>query len=733
MYTKAFAAACLIAAAAALGIARPVGAQATRPDTVHAAADSAARPVSPFTTAAEFGYRGFMTPVLRLQRGKFDEFKDVPAGFVLPSLFAQYAPGDGFRTTTLSATKVGQLDQSLHLRTRQPGLYDVRFEWDRLLHTYSTDAQSLYQAVSPGVLTLPNPRPDSIAFNAAPYLNPIRQLWNPVKLSVALTPSQAWDFKADFTRITKSGSMPMSMTFSGSSGPAAEFAAPIDQTLSDVKLTESYARTRFQLMATYDLSVFQDALSSVTVDNPTLTTDGTSQAARGRIALPPSNLAHTGTLIGGVNLPSSTRVTASASYASWQQNAQFIPGTVNSAITDPRLNQLPASLDANARTFAYSGGITSRPFRDVTISAHVRSLDFRDGAANVTMPIVVVADHTVDSTTTADRTPYRRTSGDASIRWRLLSPVAVSVGYDWNGMTRDSTIQDVARVNETSPHVSVTLSGLSWASLRATYARAWRRGSAYNLQPSTDNQAFRRFDEADRNQETTSLMATLSPLDQVSFSGSWDIGHDEYVNSPFGLQSDRSAVASGDVAWMPSPRFTLGASLTREMYDNRLQSQYRSNDQPNNPTYIYVNNNQDQITTSTVNFTAVIVPDQWDAGGSYELSRAHVNIMSYNPQTPSGGTASRNTAALAYDFPPITQDLQPIDLFVRYHFAAEWAFTLRYQGELFMQNDYETNLLSPSTGRFLFLANNFRNYNAQYVTFTFSYKPGLLRALRSTL
>jgi hypothetical protein len=339
----------------------------------------------------------------------------------------------------------------------------------------------------------------------------------------------------------------------------------------------------------------------------------------------------------------------------------------------------------------------------------------------------------VDSATTVDRMPFTRTNGDASARWRILSPVAVTVAYNWNAMKRDPDVRDVARVTEKSPRVSLDLTGLAWASFRTTYSWAWRRGNGYSMQPSTDNQAFVRFDEADRNQDALNVMATLTPVDQVIMSASWDVGHDNYVHSAFGLQSDHSAVASGDVTWVPSERFTVGASLTRELYRNQLKSQYRSNDQPNNLSYVYLNNNDDNISTTALNFTAVVVPDQWDIGGSWELSHAKVQIMSYNPITPQGGATSRNTAALAYNFPMVTQTLQPLNLYMRYQFHPDWAFTMRYQGELFLQNNYETNYLKPVTGRFLFLGNNFQNYDARYFTFTFSYKPGMLKVLRSTL
>ena len=76
----------------------------------------------------------------------------------------------------------------------------------------------------------------------------------------------------------------------------------------------------------------------------------------------------------------STRVTASAALSFWRQDDAFIPVTTNSAITDPRIAQVPASLDGRVRTTNLSASITTRPMPALALSARYRSYEYRDEA-----------------------------------------------------------------------------------------------------------------------------------------------------------------------------------------------------------------------------------------------------------------------------------------------------------------------------------------------------------------
>ena len=191
------------------------------------------------------------------------------------------------RRTTIGASSSGQATSDCSTKRSSPApnsrdFSTSRLRWDRIPHTFSTRRPVAARRGQSGRLTLPSPRPDTAAMNRAPFIDPIRSMWDPVKLAIGVTPSKQWDFKAEYTRIGKSGDRPMGQAFGGSGNNASEILEPIDQTLHDLKLSQSYAQERFQFVATYDLSMFHNGIKSVTSDNPLDATDTPAAgAARG--------------------------------------------------------------------------------------------------------------------------------------------------------------------------------------------------------------------------------------------------------------------------------------------------------------------------------------------------------------------------------------------------------------------------------------------------------------------
>ena len=359
------------------------------------------------TFGAEVGGRTFSDPLTAQQLGKFDEYRDRRSGLFLESLAVGYTPADSFRTYQLTASNVGRLDQTIGVRAKQPGLFDFRLRWDRMPHTFSTTARSYLTEISPGEFTLPSPRPDTASFNRAPFLAPVRAVWHPIRAALGVTPNSSWDFNAEYTRIGKSGNRPLGQAFGGPGATTSEILEPIDQTMHDVKVSQSYSQERFQLVAAYGLSVFRNAIKSVTSDNPQLLVDTpTGGSARGRTALAPNNIAHTAVVTGGLNLPMRTRITGNAALSWWKQDEAFVPMTINSAIVDPRLAQLPTSLGGTARIRNFAGSVTSRPLSALTLSARYRSFSYRDEAATSIVPILIVNDRSISPADTARRDPF---------------------------------------------------------------------------------------------------------------------------------------------------------------------------------------------------------------------------------------------------------------------------------------------------------------------------------------
>jgi MtrB/PioB family decaheme-associated outer membrane protein len=704
--------------------------------TVLAASQLPSLGPSSMILAAELGGRAFIDEPPGLALAKLEEYKAVPTGPVLLKLLLGYTAADSMTVFQLNGSNFGQRDQSVRLRGNSPGVYDVQFRWDRIPHTFSTNARSLGSEASPGVYVLPNPRPDTAAWNrTSPYLSPVRTLWNAVKATASYTPSPKWDLRTELTGIGKSGARPMGMAFGSPGSNLREILEPIDQMMHDLKFTEGYASPRFQVLGTYDFSTFYNGFKSVTSDNPLITVDqATTGSSRGRTALAPGNHAHTAVVNAGLNLPHGTRLNASGSYSLWIQNEPFIPSTINSAITAD-LSQIPARLGGHSGTSSiYLSGV-SRPIAPLTLTARFRAFSFRDRVDVESMPILIINDRSVDAAAEErDNLPFTRRNADAGGTWRFSAiPLTFSAGYGWEAWKR-SEARNVADLREGSPRLSLDLGVFDWMSLRSSYTTGRRRIHGEYIQNTTSDQPLhRRFDQADRDRERTNLLATVTPLDQLTMSAGWTIGHDEYPNSTYGLQSDRSNIEEGDISWAVTERFSVDGSLTKETFLTRLRSQYRVTGQLNNPTYDWVANNRDEIRTVSAGFHASLIPDRLEAGGRVDASRAKFRMATFNPLTPTGGTAAQNFNATASDLPEVTQKFQPMTLFATYLLTPEWGMTLRYETERWAQNDFRTAGLVPAEGNGIFLGNNLDDYNARLLTISVSYRPRLLRLARPAL
>lgn len=741
------AAALLLAAGAVFARPQPAGAQATTP---------AVTPPPNVNVSAEFGGRSFMDALQKQQLGKFTEYKDVPSGAVLRSLLVGYATPDSLRTFNLTGYNVGQLDQTLGFEARQAGLFNFQLHWDRILHTFSSTARMLGTRQSPNYFSLAGvTRGDTGAFNRAldaiqpsGYMGPVRTRWDPVKMSLTLMPNEQLDSHIEYTRIAKMGDRPFGMAFGSPGGNAREILEPIDQTLHDVKVSQGFATERYQLLFSYNLSLNQNAYTSVMAENPMQATDNPYGAsAVGRTGLAPSNVAHMVSGTGGLALPMHTRVTGTLSYSWWLQDEPFIPMTINGGVSDPRLASLPSSLGGRAGTSVANFTVTSRPLMKLSLAARYRRYDFRDKAAVDTMPIEVVNDQGVAankklaSGPAVERDPFGRTSVDVSGNYSLFNPISVFAGYGYESMTLSNPERNAAQVSDKTPRVGFVFTGNEWLSFRTTYSKTTRENNGY-----TNNSGyvggFQRLDLANRDRERVTVVTTVTPTDQLSFSTTWNVGHDNYPKTVYGVQNDRNAAIGGDIDWSPISRFSAGAGYSREADKNRFTNLYHSGSVPNNPTWVYVADNIDLSTVTSAYANANLIPDKLDVGGTFEMSHSRFHMNAYNPQTPCcvgqlvGAykiTENDIINATASNFPVITQNLQPLDLFARYTMTRDWAATIRYQSEMFSQSDFRLVGDNPGWWNMVFLGNQFQNYNARFLTISLTYHPGPLRGLRSTL
>jgi MtrB/PioB family decaheme-associated outer membrane protein len=708
----------------------------------------------------EVGGRLFLERPSKADRGKFEEYRDIPAGIFLEDFRLQLESKDESSWLELRARGAGQDDQNFQLHGARLGRYEFGFEWDQTPHVFSRTGRSPFGETSRGVFELPDSiqttlqgasaaaRPGILQsfLVGAPDID-LETRWDTARVLLKLTPTTEWDLHGEYTRTHKEGGRPFGIVFGSPGGNLVEVPEPIEQTIHDFRATAELARDLWQLQLSYNLSVFQNDLNALTVDNPLRLTDapplaGTSAPARGRLALAPDNMAQTLGLTGALSLPWRSRLTGAFSYGWRFQDEAFLPHTINAAIVNPGL-ALPAnSLEGDVRTLLANLRFTSRPFRTISLGARYRFYDFDDRTPTLIFPAHVVTDTTLDTEPVASsRFSYTRHNAGADIGWRPLSPLSLKAAFDWERWDRSEQHREAPLSNEYTPKVSLDYTPLDWLLLRASYARSWRRIGNYNTfahlahtvleeetlateVPVSQSTLLRKYDEADRDRDRVDLLAQLTPLDTVTFTTTLSFRNDDYTHSALGLQEDKNWAAGFDVSWNPIERLAFFANFMREDFDARLRSRYREPPaQLENPTYDWIARNNDVVHTLGAGFDASLIPKKLDVRLAWNYSQATGKIRNFNPATPLGGTAAQNTSATAVNFPEMSDRLQQVEASVRYRFTPALFARLRYVYETFDITDFRTDTIQPFVAPTdIFLGAQVRDYTAHILALSVGYR-----------
>jgi MtrB/PioB family decaheme-associated outer membrane protein len=538
------------------------------------------------------------------------------------------------------------------------------------------------------------------------------------------------------------------MVFGSPGGNLIELPGPIDESVDNFGVTAGLARERYQLQFRYHLSLFQNDVDALTADNPLRITDaplsaaGTSAPARGRLSLAPDNLAHTASLTGGMNLPWQSRLTGTFAYGWRFQNQDFLPHTINSAISNPGLTLPANSLDGDVRTLLANLRFTSRPWRDITVAARYRFYDLDDRTPTPIFPAQVVTDTSLNTESVASsRFSYYKHNAGADLGWRLLPPLSLKVGYEWERWNRDPSHREAPLTDEHTSKLALDYTPLDWLLVHASYAHSWRRISNYNtfahlahtvleeelLQgeiPQAQDLLLRKYDEADRDRDRADLLVQLTPLDTLTFTPNLSFRHGNYRNSPLGLQEDLSWAAGFDVTWSPMERLALFASYMWEQYDARQRSRYREPpDQLENRTFDWVAKNIDIVDTAGAGIDAALIPKKLDLRLSWNFSTALSMMRASNPVTPTGGTAAQNASATATNFPDITDRLHQLEASLKYQITPASYLRFRYIFEKFNITDFRADNIQPFMGGTdICLGAQIRDYTAHVFAITLGYR-----------
>ena len=695
----------------------------------------------------EAGGRFFIERPSSKERAKFEEYRDLSPGGVLAGLNLRLLRPDESFFAEFGGSKWGYSDQDYYLSVGRLGTWQFDFLWDQTPHIISTTARLLATEPQRGVFVLPTPRPPLPAHNSAPDIDEIGVRWDKAVMRFAYSVSPSLDFAAEYTRTRKEGDKPMGMAFGSPGNNFYEVLQPIEQTVHDFRLRGAFAEAGYQLQFVYGLSIFENDLTRIRADNPCFGNAAPCSAsdaagpATGQSSLPPSNMAHSLSLAGGVNLPLRTRVNANAAWGLHLQNDAFLPHTINPALAgNPDLALPKHNLGGLVQTWLVYLNATTRPFDPVTFSARYRFYDYSDESRKITFPAVVLNDNVLEPSRSAGRWSYQKQNADLDARTRLFETLALTTGVGWERWDRNEH-REVPVSDEFFAKAALDATPTDWLLARVTYIPSFRRISNYNTRAHAEHSVeedpgaalagqsllLRKFDEAERNRQKVEaqLQFTLGNVFTATPTASYH--WDDYVDSPLGLQQESGWSAGIDLSFTPVERVVFSAGYTYELLFQKMRS--RSRPVTGTTTFDFVDFDwisdlQDTVHTVYAGVKAALIPKVLDLTINGNYSNALGRIETRNPTAPVSGTAAQNASAKAQRFPAFEDTILRLETALTYHFLKNWSAKVGYAFEMFEKSDWRTDTLNPFIPGVssIWLGNDLRNYTAHILGATLAYR-----------
>ena len=596
---------------------------------------------------------------------KFYEYRDLRPG-PFSNIWLSTGTNDGLYQIDVFGKNIGYDDQQYGLDASKAGQQYFNFQWDQSPHLYSTTAQTFYQGVGTTSLTLP-PGFVKGATGAAVvpflYTTDLGIKRDTASVSYRWTPDDAWDIKADYSHLHRSGTQVDGVVGFGTGfgyGPT-QVPRPVDDTTQNFGVNGEYVGTspwgkRFNFKLAYNGSVYSDDFTSYTIADPIA---GGVSGNFARESTWPSNNANafSGTL--GADLPWNSRYAGTLSYTAMRQNESFIPMSAQV----PGFPLPASSLNGAINTLLSNNIITTKITPELTSKLSYRYYNFDNqtpqilfpcqpaGAVNCTTAWISydkglpAGEKTIQSLSMQ----YVKQNAGADLNWRPSREWNLGVAYGYERY--DYTQVDATSTDENSGKVYADWKPTSWTTFRASGYYSKRSANNYNYLnnvefiqfPNTTvagnsffyNPAYRQLMIDGRERWKANFALDVVVARGLTVTPTFKYQDDYYpdVNGvTLGLQDSKSWSAGIDATYVINPDTSVSVGY---MYENYAQLLYGSSSTSNTAVVgvagVYSAQTNDRTTVNT--FTGAIryaaIPDRLNLSLRYTLS-AGVDNMKLN-------------------------------------------------------------------------------------------------------
>ncbi|MGQ9617782.1 MAG: MtrB/PioB family decaheme-associated outer membrane protein [Candidatus Aminicenantia bacterium] len=526
---------------------------------------------------------------------KFFEYRDVPRGFTFGRFDINVEKGN--RYLNLNFSNLRQKDGRYEINFGEYGKFDINFLWDKTPHRFSFDGKTLYvgreeggvyyytisdqiQTDAQNAPTITDTRKIISNFLTGAYSTGLELIRNKGVIDIKYSPSVPFSFNLKAQREKREGLRPIGASFGFSH--VVEVPEPINYETTNVDFNAEYSKRWGTFLAGFHYSNFENNFKTLVWDNPFRIKDNPGgsyingdSSAFGRMALSPSNSAQQFYFRGSIKAIKNTRINASISFGTFNQNEKLLPYTINTVLTSyysGALNPPAESANAKADVTTIDFNINTRIIKNFYLSAGYNSYEFNNKTHELHLPGYSRFDQAWEPA--VDVEPYsfisKKYYGD--ITFNFLKRTSLKAGFSSSSIERELGEEDEGKSEETLYHASIDTNPTDWLLLRFSYINSSREWSLDGIKKIYPTFNFKRYHEATREREGLNLLASVSPLQNLDISVSYMQGKDDYPKSDYGLRSEDFKIYSFDLSYAFKKESSLYAFYSDEEYKGSQKS-----------------------------------------------------------------------------------------------------------------------------------------------------------------
>ena len=682
----------------------------------------------PQTGTFEIGFRG--TSVTG-DEARYERYRDLRNGANINFDFTKQTDRYWFNA---EATNVGYRDQAYRAEYKNEKLSVSAF-WDSIPLNYGYNTLTPWQGVGSNKLTLDTAARTAVQNGQAvgvPYTTSqlgtpsiYRGLAQPFDLEqrrdtlgfgLGYNVNQELSLDVAFQSVAKAGTQPWGAAFAFRN--AAELPLPLDHRTNELSVAAEWANQKGMFRAAWEYSAFANAYDAFEWDNPSRITDfdngrtppsgpydpsGYSNGngpAYGRQSVFPDSTMNTVSFLGMAKLPRRTVINGGFSVVDMSQNDTLIPWTTNAVINQPlvwaafpELASLErATAEAKVRGVNGQVNLSSKPNNIVGFNVKYRHNNHNNLSRPFNGTEYVRFDAVPEETgSETEAHSIVRDTFDATASFNVMPMTTLRVGYGLDNFNRTGRAYSDMRDNIF--RVTLDTMGTEFLTLRVGYEYNKRKGSGFSemtIEEGGAQPGLRFYDEADRDRNRFSVLATLMASDKADVTAQVAYGQDKYKGPghEFGLLDAKTTAFNLGVNFYPMETVTFGVNYGRDKFDSTQKSR-NANPAPDpswtDPTRDWYLDNDETVNNFDIYLDVLKAIEKTDLRFAYTFSDSDNAFLHYGPRIDTLRAIGQSEA-----LPNVTNQWQQLKVDLRFYATERIGFGVEYWYEKLDISDYAT-------------------------------------------